>query len=75
MFNSALFSEIMAVERIIKRKISLRDAAQQIGISPATLNRLELGKQIPDIETFYKCCQWTELDMNKFFFIPKPFEL
>ena len=67
MFHSELFSEVIAVERIVRRKLSLRDAAKQIGISAATLNRLELGKQIPDVETFYKCCKWVNVNMNGFF--------
>ncbi len=42
----------------------LRDTAREIGISPATLSRVEGGK-LPDIETFTKICQWMRLDAGK----------
>lgn len=35
----------------------VREVAKEIGISPATLSRLENGK-IPDLETYSKICQW-----------------
>ena len=46
----------------------LRDVAAEISkqfgtISPATLSRIETGKQ-PDIETFTKLCRWLEVDPN-----------
>jgi DNA-binding Xre family transcriptional regulator len=43
----------------------LRDTAQVIGISPATLMRVESGR-IPDIETFGKICRWLEVDPGSF---------
>jgi transcriptional regulator with XRE-family HTH domain len=42
----------------------LRETAKEIGISPATLSRVEGGK-LPDIETFTKICQWMKLDAGK----------
>jgi transcriptional regulator with XRE-family HTH domain len=39
----------------------LRETAREIGISPATLSRVEGGK-LPDIETFTKLCTWMRLD-------------
>jgi transcriptional regulator with XRE-family HTH domain len=42
----------------------LREVAKEIGISPATLSRVEGGK-LPDIETFRKICQWMELDAGE----------
>ena len=35
----------------------IREAAREIGVSPATLSRVENGK-IPDLDTFGKVCQW-----------------
>ena len=43
----------------------LRETAQQIGIGPATLMRVENGR-IPDIETFGKLCRWMSLDPGEF---------
>jgi transcriptional regulator with XRE-family HTH domain len=41
--------------------MGLREAAKIIGVSPATLSRIENGK-IPDLDTFSKLCKWLELD-------------
>lgn len=41
----------------------LREAAREIGISSATLSRIESGKQ-PDIQTFSKICTWLGVDPN-----------
>ena len=42
----------------------LREVATEIGISAATLSRIEAGKQ-PDLETFSKLCKWLELDAGE----------
>jgi transcriptional regulator with XRE-family HTH domain len=39
----------------------IREIAQEIGISSATLSRVERG-YLPDIETFGKICQWLQVD-------------
>lgn len=46
-------------ERIQQRRAGrgVRDTAKEVGISPATLSRVENGK-IPDLETFCKICAW-----------------
>jgi len=43
----------------------LRETAAEIGISPATLLRVESGR-IPDVPTFGKLCNWLELDPKSF---------
>jgi transcriptional regulator with XRE-family HTH domain len=35
----------------------IRETAKEVGVSPATLSRVENGK-IPDLETFGKICAW-----------------
>ena len=42
-------------------KVGLRATARAIGLSPATLSRVENG-QLPDLANFTKICQWLELD-------------
>ncbi|MDD5670038.1 MAG: helix-turn-helix transcriptional regulator [Candidatus Omnitrophica bacterium] len=42
----------------------IREVAKEIGISTATLSRIENGK-LPDIETFSKACKWLEIDGGK----------
>lgn len=39
----------------------VREFAREIGISPATLSRIENGK-LPDLDTFSKICSYLKLD-------------
>lgn len=43
----------------------LRETASEIGISPATLMRIE-GGRIPDVATFGKICHWLGVDPGEF---------
>ncbi len=54
-------------EMITLRRGSLgvRAAAKEIGVSPATLSRIENG-HIPDLATFAAICQWLGEDPSKF---------
>ena len=42
-------------------KVGIRATAREIGLSPATLSRVENG-QLPDLVNFTKICQWLEVD-------------
>ena len=42
-------------------KVGIRTTAREIGLSPATLSRVENG-QLPDLANFTKICRWLELD-------------
>jgi transcriptional regulator with XRE-family HTH domain len=39
----------------------IREAAKEIGISSATLSRIENGK-LPDLESFSKICKWLHIN-------------
>lgn len=39
----------------------IRAVAKEIGVSPATLSRVERGF-LPDLETFSKICEWVGVD-------------
>lgn len=39
----------------------VREVAGEVGISAATLSRVERGN-VPDLETFAKICKWLEID-------------
>ena len=41
--------------------LGIRAVAQEIGVSPATLSRVERGF-LPDLETFSKICEWVGVD-------------
>lgn len=42
----------------------IRNVASEIGISSATLSRIENGK-VPDLDTFTKICKWLEIDPSE----------
>jgi transcriptional regulator with XRE-family HTH domain len=44
--------------------LGVRAAAKEIGISAATLSRVERGF-LPDLETFRKICKWLGLDSGE----------
>lgn len=48
-----------------KRRIGVREFANQVGISPSTFSRIENGK-VPDLETFFKFCNWMGLSPYNF---------
>ncbi len=41
----------------------VREVAKEIGISPATLTRVE-GGRLPDLATFQKICSWLKINPN-----------
>lgn len=43
----------------------IRAAANEVGISPATLSRVENG-HMPDLQTFAKICKWLDRDPREF---------
>ncbi len=49
--------------RLVERRglKGVRAAAEEIGISPATLSRIENG-HMPDLATFAKVCDWLNVD-------------
>jgi transcriptional regulator with XRE-family HTH domain len=48
-----------------KRKTrNIREVAAEMGISSATLSRIENGK-IPDLKTFSKICTWMKIDPSE----------
>lgn len=65
-FNFQKFSYEMRICAAAYR-LNVTNAAKEIGISKATLSRINREIGLPDIETYYKCCKWLKTDMNKFF--------
>jgi|SRR6266849_8695919 len=50
--------------------MGIRDFAKYLGISPATLSRVENGN-VPDLETFSKLCDRLGLDPSEFLQLSK----
>ena len=44
--------------------VGVRAAAKEIGISPATLSRVERG-YLPDLDTFGKICKWLNVNAGE----------
>lgn len=42
-------------------KVGIRATARQIGLSPATLSRVENGR-LPDLDNFTRICRWLQVD-------------
>src|SRR5258708_38237775 len=60
--------KLSSLGALVRKKRSdrkLRETANDIGIGPATLMRVENGR-IPDIETFGKLCNWLGMDPGSF---------
>jgi transcriptional regulator with XRE-family HTH domain len=56
--NIEIFGRKVEQER---GKRGVREVAGEIGVSPATLSRVERGF-MPDLETFGKICRWLKVD-------------
>jgi transcriptional regulator with XRE-family HTH domain len=47
----------------------IREVASEIGVSPATLTRIE-GGRLPDLGTFSKICKWLKINPAELLDIP-----
>lgn len=66
-FDDIQFAASIFGERTIIRKLSLREAADEIGISNSTLCRYETAKCIPDVINYAKVCDWLDVEIDTFF--------
>ena len=57
--------QIGALVRERRGAHGVRQAAREIGISAATLSRIENGRQ-PDLDTFSKLCRWLDMSPSEF---------
>lgn len=58
----------LITKRCIENDMTMDEACKEIGISKATLSRLEKSK-LPDVETLGKVCGWLKTEPNKYFVI------
>jgi transcriptional regulator with XRE-family HTH domain len=57
-FDAARFAR--RVLRLMEgRRLSVREAARETGVSPATMSRVTRGYS-PNIETYTRLCRWLE---------------
>ncbi len=55
-----------------ERRLTLRQAAEQIGVSPTTLSRIERGAGRPDLPTLDALITWLDLDRASVFDAARP---
>ncbi len=48
------------------RRISVREFAEDIGVSPATFSRVSRGGE-PDLQSFFQFCFWMKRSANEFY--------
>lgn len=65
-FKNSTFKKDIYLKRAIENDWSLEVAAKEIGISKATLSRIERG-HLPDILTFAQVCEWLNKKPNRYF--------
>lgn len=66
LFTDAVVEKMFSEMAAQKRRIGLREFAEQINVSAATLSRIENGK-MPDLETYFKLCYWMKRTANEFY--------
>lgn len=69
-FDAEKFSKAIKTYRIIELDIDMRAAAKKLGISAATLSRME-NQGMPDLITYARVCRWLGVGMDKFIIIKK----
>ena len=67
-YKTSELKKDLITKRCIIHNLSMDEASKQIGISKATLSRLEKSK-LPDVETLGKVCTWLGTEPNKYFII------
>lgn len=65
MFKKEELRKDLITKRCIDNNMTMDEACKEIGISKATLSRVEREK-LPDVETFGKICIWLKVDANKY---------
>ena len=64
-YDSESLKKDLRTKRIIQLNISMDDCAKSIGISTATLSRIENGN-MPDLLNFFKVVKWLGNDGSKY---------
>ncbi len=65
-YKADVMRKDVITKRCIDNDMTMEQASQQIGISKATLSRIE-NKKMPDVDTFFKLCKWLKSDPKKYY--------
>jgi len=64
-YDSESLKKDLRLKRIIELELSMDECSKNIGISKATLSRIENGS-MPDLLTFLKIVKWLEKDIKEY---------
>jgi len=64
-YDSESLKKDLKTKRIIELELSMNVACKEIGISKATLSRIENGS-MPDLLTFFKIVKWLKTDFKQY---------
>jgi len=64
-YDSESLKKDLRLKRIIELELSMDACAKQIGISKATLSRIENGS-LPDLITYFKIVKWLNSDAKMY---------
>jgi len=64
-FKQEKFRKAIILKRSLSNRMGMRECSEEIGISPATLSRIERGK-MPDLMTYVMVCKWLKQPINKY---------
>jgi DNA-binding XRE family transcriptional regulator len=64
-YDSESLKKDLRLKRIIELELSMDICAKQIGISKATLSRIENGS-LPDLITYFKIVKWLNSDAKMY---------
>ena len=65
-FNSKKFRKDIITKRCIENSMSMDEASKEIGISKATLSRIEKERML-EVDTFDKILTWLNKKPNQYF--------
>lgn len=66
MFDTQEFKRDLVTKRIFENKLSMAEAARQIGISSSCYSALERG-EVPAVDTLAKCSVWLNVPVYQIF--------
>jgi transcriptional regulator with XRE-family HTH domain len=69
-FKREEFRKDVITKRMIEKSMSMDAASKEIGISKATLSRIESKKAV-DMDTFIKVIVWLGTEPSAYFSIPR----
>jgi transcriptional regulator with XRE-family HTH domain len=63
-------ADAMAMKRA-DRKLTMAEAASEIGVAESTISRIESQHIAPTLDTFTRICRWLGLSMDRFALQPR----